>query len=234
MEKHSSQRKELPLPANRPVLRPVTFNNNDIVTSREQQLQRDLFAMSGYGVSEMDILPPPPENQEQLLVSLWPRFQKGAVPKFMEILPPKKIRYSGKKPLKRPKIVQPTKVNLELGQDQEKSFMLPFDYGRKTQEDPGQSSIVSISNLSLDAGNCDESEDINSDSESKANEGITWQDMQIACQDWEIVDFKKSRSPYQDDEFKSRNRKNGCLEAPVFENVDDPEWRGLKVSNYKI
>lgn len=234
MEKPSSQNKELPLPANRPVLRPVTFNNTDVVITREQQLQRNLFAMSGYSVGEMDILPPPPENQEQLLVSLWPKFQRSAVPKFMEILPPKKIRYSGKKPFKRPKAVQPTKVNLELGQDQEKSFMLPLDFGRKTQEDPSHTGIVSVPDLSLDPGNSDESEEIYSDSESKANEGVTWQDMQIVCQDWEIVDFRKSRSPHQDDEFESQDRKNSCLEASYPETVDHLGWQSLKVSKYKV
>lgn len=172
--------------ASQPIFRPINFSAKDTALSREQQLQEKLFAMSGSSFGGMDILPPPPENQEELLKSLWPRFRPGAIPEFMDLLPPKMTHYTGKKPLKPPKPVQPTKVNLELAQDQEKSFKLSSITSRKMQEDIDRAGLIAITSTTAVKTTCDEDEEMESDYEHEPIGGISWQDLQVACEDWEI------------------------------------------------
>lgn len=150
-----------------------------------QQLQQELFAMSGSGVA--DILPPPPENQEELLMSLWPKFKRGTIPKFMDLLPPKKTSYIGKKPLKQPKPIQPTKLNLELAYDQEKGFKLASVTNRRIQEDTDRANFVSIADTTSVETATAEDEDMDSDLENAPIIGISWQDFQFACGDWDIL-----------------------------------------------
>lgn len=151
-----------------------------------QQLQQELFAMSGSGVA--DILPPPPENQEELLMSLWPKFKRGTIPKFMDLLPPKKISYIGKKPLKQPKPMQPTKINLELAYDHEKGFKLASVNNRRVQEDTDRVNFVSIVDTTSAKTANAEDEDVDSDLDNSPIGGVSWQDFQFACGDWDILD----------------------------------------------
>lgn len=151
-----------------------------------QQLQQELFAMSGSGVA--DILPPPPENQEELLMSLWPKFKRGTIPKFMDLLPPKQTSYIGKKPLKQPKPMQPTKLNLELAYDQEKGFKLALVNNRRIQEDTDRANFVAIADTTSVEIATAEDEDMDSDLENAPTGGVSWQDFQFACGDWDILD----------------------------------------------
>lgn len=151
-----------------------------------QQLQQDLFAMSGSGVA--DIPPSPPENQEELLITLWPKFKRGTIPKFMDLLPPKKTSYIGKKPLKQPKPMQPTKINLELAYDQEKGFKLASVNNRRIQEDTDRANFVSVADTTSVKKATAEDEDMDSDLENAPIGGISWQDFQFACGDWDILD----------------------------------------------
>lgn len=185
---------ESPELRSQPIFRPVTFDGKESVLSREQRLQEELFAMSRHGQGASDILPPPPENAEELLMSLWPKFRRGTVLQFMDLLPPKKTRYIARKPLKRPKPVQPTKVNLELAQDQEKSFRLTSITSRKTQEDMDRAGIIAITNTTPVERTSDGDEDMESDYEHEPVGGISWQDLQIACEDWDIHNQEVSLS----------------------------------------
>lgn len=177
-----------------PIFRPVVFDGKESFLSREQRLQEELFAMSRYGLGGSDNLPPPPENSEELLLSLWPKFRRGAVLKFQDLLPPKKTRYVARKPLKRPKPVQPTKVNLELAQDQEKSFRLSSVTTRKMQEDMDRAGVIAITNTTPAEATRDGDEDMESDYEHEPVGGISWQDLQIACEDWDIHNQLESMS----------------------------------------
>ena len=195
--------------ASQSIFRPINFNAKDTALSREQQLQERLFAMSGSGFGGVDILPPPPENQEELLKSLWPKFRPDAIPEFMNLLPPKMTHYIGKKPLKRPKPVQPTKLNLELAQDQEKSFRLSSITSRRMQEDIDRAGLIAVGSTTAVKTTSDEDEEIESDYEHEPIGGISWQDLQVACQDWDIYSQGSNEHEYnvfedndQDDLFQ--------------------------------
>lgn len=181
------------------IFRPVAFDAKESLISREQRLQEELFAMSRHGMGGSDVLPPPPENREELLLSLWPKFRHGTVLKFIDLLPPKRTRYVARKPLKRPRPVQLTKVNLELAQDQEKSFRLSLVTSRRIQEDMDRAGVIAITNITPVEKTSVGDEDMESDYEHEPVGGISWQDLQIACEDWDI---------HTQAEYLSRERTN--------------------------
>ena len=165
----------------------ISSSSKDAASWREQQLQQELFALSGSSLAGQDNLPPPPENQEELLLSLWPRFEKNTVPKFMNLLPPKRIRYTGKRPFKKPKILQPTKASLEIAQDQEKMFRLSLIPNHKVQDKLERSGVIGISSLPLTAEVNDGGKEVGLETEQDSVGGITWQDLQFVCQDWDGI-----------------------------------------------
>ena len=169
----------------RAIIPPARSDAQDKVVSKEQQLQQELFAMSGYGSSSVDYLPPPPANQEELLRSLWPKYERDSVPRFMELLPPKKTAYVRKIPPKRPKTFQPTKLNLELAKDLERSFRLPDTISHRKGDDIGQSCVIPVTDHTTLHGTMRNPEDVDIDPDSEIIKGFTWQDIQILCQDWE-------------------------------------------------
>ena len=196
-----TQTQEVARITSQPIFRPIIFNASDATSTREQQLQQELFAMSGSGcgLGGIEVLPPPPENREELLASLWPNFERSTVPKFMNLLPPKKTHYIGKRPLKRPKVVHPTKISLELNPDQAKGFKLTSSSSQRPQEELDQTNIFTCSKRPTAQWISDEDEDIDSDLEHQPTRGASWQDLQFACGDWDNVNWIRSltfeRSP---------------------------------------
>ena len=160
----------------------VSLDSKDVPLSREQQLQMELFQMSRPG---QENLPAPPENQEELLASLWPKFERGTVPNFIDLLPPKKARYVGKIVPKPPKAVNPTKLSIELAQDQEKSFKMWPISNKRSHEDNDPPGIVSVGQTIVGEKIHEDNADVESDFEQDTIGGLSWQDLQIACEDWE-------------------------------------------------
>lgn len=151
--------------------------------SKEQLLQQELFAMSGAALGKLDVVPVI-ETQEDLLAALWPRFELDTVPKFMDLLPPKKAHYIGKTPLRRPKPMQPNRLNLEIALDQEKSFRLASGSNRRVQEEMGRQGLVTIEREPSEGEREEDEEDLESDFECELVGGVSWQDLQILCEDW--------------------------------------------------
>ncbi|KAI5290794.1 hypothetical protein KEM54_000422 [Ascosphaera aggregata] len=158
----------------------------DPVTFKEWQLQQALFAMSSYGVEP----PAPPENHEELLASLWPKFRKDEQPRFLELLPPKKSYFIGKQPLRTPKKLLPTKLHLEIAQDQERLFKTGagakrgMDFGG--MDNPSlvvvKPEIVEEENQEGDFGGLINLED---DMDEELPGNVTMCDLQVMCADWD-------------------------------------------------
>lgn len=162
-------------------------NPHERQLSKEQQLQQELFALSGSGTAAPDILPEPPANHEELLAALWPKFEQNATPKFMELLPPKKAKYIVKQRPKPPKPFNPTKIHLEIDQDQKKAFKLLTGPEKRTWDEIDYVRTVAIRPSSPTEKSTDDELDLGSNAESDV-QGLSLHDLQILCEDWEFVD----------------------------------------------
>jgi len=233
-------------PSNQPIAVPV-------ILSAQERKQQELFAQSRHGMGNPDYVPAPPENQEELLASLWPKFQKDTVPRFMDLLPPKNARYVGKTIPKPPKPVNPTKISLELAQDQEKGFRLLSTSSKRAHEDTEATGIVIIQLDTVDEKMDEEDVDMESDFENEVIGGVSWQDLQIACEDWDTGSTAQCDVPNVADELGPRNSDLGTehgtewpsakrrkldynsidlLQAPQFSfpSLHDPEYATSKIA----
>ncbi|MCJ1445599.1 MAG: hypothetical protein MMC23_006104 [Stictis urceolatum] len=168
--------------------------------TEEELLQQRLFALS-------NLPPAPPENQEELLASLWPKFERDTIPRFMDLLPPKKARYLGKTPLKAPKPVQPTKISLELGPDHEKMFKISAAGTKRTWESMEESGLVTVKDMQAIDQAGEDDVDADSDYEAEPVGGVSWEDFQVICEDWDIPSAPESvqgevpkQTPHEDDD----------------------------------
>lgn len=134
-------------------------------------------------------LPPPPPTDDELFYTIWPQFELNRPPRFGELLPQKKAYYLEKTPLRPPKPVNPSKVNLELEPDQEKAFRLPA--GPQLPFELRQAEAEAIGIVLLAREEAAEQSDIEDedtgllDSEEGIG-GVTWQDLVALCEDWDI------------------------------------------------
>ena len=177
---------------------PTTPSSKESPSSKELQRQQELLAMSRNGATNTDGLPAPPENREELLASLWPKFKRDTIPKFMDLLPPKRARYLGKSIPKPPKPISPTKVTLELALDQVKSFKVSSMPNKPNTEESSSQGIVIIQEEIVVEKKDEEDMDIESDFENELVRGISWQDFQIICEDWDTRSTAESIGSEQD------------------------------------
>lgn len=214
------------------VSRPTTFSSKESPPSKELQRQQELLAMSRNGATNTDGLPAPPENREELLASLWPKFKRDTIPKFMELLPPKRARYLGKTIPKPPKPVNPTKISLELAVDQEKNFKVSSVPNKSNMEETSSQGIVTIQEDIVVEEDNQEDADMESDFENDLVGGISWQDLQIVCEDW---DTRSATESLGSELGSSRSYK--ASNPDTYKDVDvdvdaDPDngWPSAKVS----
>ncbi|KAL9031535.1 MAG: hypothetical protein Q9196_000430 [Gyalolechia fulgens] len=155
--------------------------------SKEEQMQQYLISMSRHGATTQE--GPLDETRDRSrtkdLTTLWPKFERYRVPRFMDLLPGKRSYYVGKKPSKQPKPFYPTKLNLDLAHDQEKLFRLASGPRKNLDADGEPNSVVRLSPvIHLEADGEDDAP-LLSDSDKDTVGGVTWQDLQIVCEDWD-------------------------------------------------
>ncbi|KAI5307335.1 hypothetical protein KEM56_007269 [Ascosphaera pollenicola] len=190
----------------------------DPVTFKEWQLQQALFAMSGYGVEP----PAPPDNHEELLASVWPKFKRDEQPRFLELLPPKKSYFIGKQPTKTPKKLLPTKLHLEIAQDQEKGFRTGIAAKRGVES--GSTENPSLVVIKPERGEKETEEEgfegldgLEDDMDEELPGGVTMHDLQVMCADWEDV-FAPPTPPAEEEEKGNVQRKGENVD---MDNADD-------------
>ena len=209
------------------VSRPITLSSKESLPSKDLQRQQALLAMSRNGAMNTDGLPAPPENCEELLASLWPKFQRDTIPKFMDLLPPKRARYLGKSIPKPAKPVSPTKVSLELALDQEKSFKVSSMPNKPVTEENISQRVVTVQDEIVVEKDSEENMDIDSDFENELVGGISWRDLQIICEDWDTRSAAESLGSGQD----WRKASNFDAYKDLDRDPDtDHEWPPAKVS----
>ena len=157
----------------------------DQQTQKEQQMQQELFALSRASFATEN-LPVPPANNEELLNALWPKFERHDVPRFMDLLPPKKARYAARQIPKPPRMLNPTKITLELDMDQEKAFKLSQEHRKRTWQELQKPNLISFPADASSRSDSDSETDNESDTNSPTIHGVSLQDMQMLCVDWEL------------------------------------------------
>ncbi|KAL3474571.1 hypothetical protein BJX99DRAFT_260169 [Aspergillus californicus] len=157
----------------------------DPAALRAWKLQQALFAMSNV---DFDHPPAPPENVEELLHSLFPTFDRNNLPRFLELIPHKKSHFLGKPPTKLPKPVIPSKVNIELGQDQEKTFKSGGQAHKRSLESE-HFAVVPIDEPSQeDEEEVREDLDLEYETDEPLPGGVTSDDLRVVCADWDVQD----------------------------------------------
>ncbi|PYI05411.1 putative transcription factor TFIID complex 145 kDa subunit [Aspergillus sclerotiicarbonarius CBS 121057] len=162
-----------------------TAEEMDPASLRAWKLQQALFAMSSYGPENV---PAPPENAEELLQSLFPMFDKNALPRFLELIPHKKAFFLGKQPLKPPKPVIPSKVNIELGHDQERSFKSGGQAFKRSLEAEHSGVVTILEVAQEEEKEIKEEFDQDTDTDEVLPGGITHHDLRVVCADWDVKD----------------------------------------------
>ena len=142
----------------------------------QYRIQRALFAQSG------KIAPTTQEeNIEEWIKHDFPGYDRNELPQFQKLFPPKPRQFIGKTPLKPPKPIKPTKVNLDLDQDQKASFNSNTLPNKRPWE--GDDSVVVIEGPS-DVKEDTETTDEESDIDEQLPGGYTMQDLEIMCADF--------------------------------------------------
>lgn len=129
------------------------------------------------------------QDYEQL-ERVWPNFSRDEYPPhFARLFPPKRAHYVGKKPLKMPKPIAPTKVNLDLEPDQERAFKLHTGVSRRkrTAEETFDHGLIFIEDRVAEGNSDDEHllPEILDDREVIG--GVTMSDLRILCEDWDDI-----------------------------------------------
>jgi len=177
-------------------------------------------------------LPPPAESRDELFSLVWPQFEPKEAPRFGELLPGKKAYYLSKTPLKPPKPVHPTKLSLEIQQDQEKSFKLtaaaPIAFHARQAEAEARG-LIWIEDTDAVAEVSEDEQQLASVDDTEAIAGVSWQDFVTLCEDWDIPDSNSSILDIEIDEKEQ--------EKDTFDMFDDNTWelqtdtRPTKASN---
>lgn len=150
------------------------------------EMQRKLFAIAG---------PVAPGNS---LSSLWPSFKRGTIPKFMQLLPPSSTPYVGAKRPDRIKPVKPTRIKLELANDQARSFKLPFTQTTMREESADYNLITSsasFNTIRIEDGAREPDlgfESTASELDDEPLGGVSWEDIDFASADWDRFDERPS------------------------------------------
>ena len=135
-------------------------------------------------------LPPAPQSADELFSVIHPQFEPNKPLKWSQVTPWKRAQYLSKQPLKPPKPVHPTKVNLELAQDQEKMFRLPgpaTTSAAQLQADAENNGLIltDIPRAEQEESENDDLQSLGSDAEADIGP-YKWADLVAVCQDWTI------------------------------------------------
>jgi hypothetical protein len=194
-----------------------------------------------------------PKTTLEEFEKVWPNFEPDKPPRFFSLVPRKRAYYIPKVPQKPPKLMVFSKVSLELATDQEKSFRLPPTVvpAKTMRQEEAEGGMIYIMNDAEESRQTDEQLDldnIDTFDEGEKIGNVSWNDLMIACEDWNTLDdFSEltvsddSREPitppdsnpdHMDVSWASpvptKKRRLGTHEAPVhfsvYDHMDLPSW----------
>lgn len=167
-------------------------------------LQKKLFAAAEKERGErlqrggLWVAPIAAEDELESFYSIWPTYDPDETPRFTELFAPRRGIYGWRVPQKPPKPVQPTKLTLELQPDQEKASRLPVTaIANKAGREFGaeQQGIVHCRHAHMEKEHSDDGLDFDEIDENEVVGGVSWQDLTIVCEDWDIPSTCSSPGP---------------------------------------
>ncbi|KAK5189657.1 hypothetical protein LTR99_006191 [Exophiala xenobiotica] len=185
----------------------------DEIEDAQYRLQLALFAQSGTAIPTTE-----QENIEEWLKLEFPRFKRDEAPHFNKLFPPRPQKWQAKTPLKPPKQVRPSKVNLEIEQDQKTAF----NSAVAVTESEFASDLVPIQEPAIARQIEDDSSD-ESDLDEPLPNGLTMCDLEFMCTEFDTL----SQLAASDDEMHEvRPRVAGSDDEMFgfdgFEDFDQP------------
>ncbi len=214
----------------------------------ELREQMALFEQARRGKD--DQAPPPAKTSREEFEKTWPNFEPDKPPRFFSLVPRKRAFYIPKVPPKAPKPMVFTKLSLDIAADQEKSFRLPptappTKTGRQQEEDTG--GLIHITTAAEEDRQNDEQldlENLDTFDEREKIGNVSWNDLMIACEDWDIPDGTSDTTMSDGDQLPTpdnsmqdidmdslspkKKRRLGTREQPiqfsVYDHMDLPIW----------
>ena len=170
---------------------PSQLQDADEAEDLQWLLQRQLFAQSGKGVAPQT----EEANIEEWLKLEFPTYSRDEVPYFNQLFPSKPSRWAGKVPVKPPKPIRPTKVSLEIDQDQKAIFNSSVQPLKRSWEEDNTVVIIEGPQQTQEE---EESAD-ESDPDEPLPGGLTMQDLDVICADFDTL------SALADSEFEAED-----------------------------
>lgn len=216
----------------------------------EYREQMALFEMARRGKDDHAPAPILWDNSKEEFERLWPNFESDKPPRFFTLMPRSRAFYIPKVPQRAPRPMVVTKLSLDIAADQEKAFRLPTiapptKAGRPQEEEQG--GLIYITTAAEEERQSDEQidlENIDTFDENEEIGNVSWKDIMIACEDWEIPDGSSDVTmsdieemltppnsvPEHDLDHLSAKKKRrlGSREQPIqfsiYDHADLPEW----------
>ncbi|KAH0281872.1 hypothetical protein KCU71_g16866, partial [Aureobasidium melanogenum] len=186
--------------------------------------------------------PTAPETEMEVFYSIWPSYDPEERPRFTELFPPRRGIYGWKTPIKPPKPVQPTKLSLDLQHDHEKSFRLlgAATMGKHAREGGGeQSGVIRVEDTSTKQEDTEDVIDLDEIDPSERIGGVSWQDLTVLCEDWDMTSAASSPSHYSlvdsgvDMGRDSSSPPAAKRKIPGFD-LEEPTAKKLKVVGFDL
>jgi transcription initiation factor TFIID subunit 1 len=174
---------------------PTTQINGHANGVEIQEPEVDLFELNfpsrGNLTNQDPLIPSIAETEEELVKQLYPSFDTGITLNWNELLPPKKAHFVPKVPNKPPRVLNPTKISLDLAIDQEKVFRAPgpaatVDINKKRVEAEARGLVPILEDTTADDSSDDGFDWTPLDPEEPIA-GTTVGMIDIACADWEAA-----------------------------------------------
>ena len=150
------------------------------------ETEREALAEQQRLLRDLDFEKAPQTLDDNLLALLeleYPSYSRDKTPFWSEIFPHRALKWAGKTPLRPPKPIRPTKVNLELDVDQRTLFNSSSLAHSKPWEDDG--GIVRIETATRKASEAELSDE--SDTDEETVNGLTMQDLEYLCVDLDTL-----------------------------------------------
>ncbi len=124
------------------------------------------------------------ENALETCKLLFPEYSRDEVPFWNRIIKPRTAEFTGKLPLRVPKPIRPTKVHLEVQQDQKAIFNSAVVSDKQHWEDHDRMIVTEDGNINYDD---DETSDDDVDMDEILPGGVTMKDLDMICADFDTL-----------------------------------------------